>query len=303
MQNTLQSDIYFKGIGLHSGQDISLSIRPAETDAGIIFVRTDIRNKDNTIPALWNNVVDTRLCTVIGNKDGVVVGTVEHLMAALRGCHIDNAIIELDGPEVPVMDGSSAEFVKSIDAAGIQTQNASGYAIRVLKDVSVTDGDKVVSLSPANGYIFGGCIDYDHPEIGSQCYETQLVNGNFRHDLANCRTFGLLKDVEAMWSAGLAKGGSLDNAIVLDDEKVINPEGLRFNDEFIRHKILDAIGDLYLAGAPIMGAYKGMRAGHALNNQLLHALFADKDAWEKIVVSPTIHNPQSRSQTLETVNA
>lgn len=280
MQNTVKTVASLKGVGLHSGKDITLTISPAEENSGIIFVRTDVTDKNNIIPAHWNAVVDTQLCTVIGNEDGVTVGTIEHLMSALRGSNIDNVRIELDGSEVPVMDGSAMPFLDLIVEAGTQSQREMRRVIRVLKDVSVEKDGKRVTLKPAEGAVFGGEIEFDHPEIGTQRYETQLLNGNFRHDIAEARTFGFLHEVEWMRSQGLALGGSLDNAIVLDQDSVMNPTGLRFDDEFIRHKLLDAIGDLYLAGAPIMGAYDGYKAGHEMNNLILHALFADESAYE-----------------------
>ncbi len=284
MQKTLSSDVNITGIGLHSGQEIALALKPAPVNAGITFIRTDIENGDNAIPALWHHVTDTQLCTVITNKDGVSVGTIEHLMSALRGLNIDNAIIELNGAEVPIMDGSAMPFIEAIDAVGVEAQSSPRKVIKVLKDVSVMHDGKRVTLKPADGYIFGGEIEFDHPEIGNQTFETQLVNGNFRHDIAEARTFGFLHEVEWMRSQGLAQGGSLDNAIVLDKEagSVMNPDGLRFEDEFIRHKLLDAIGDLYLAGMPILGAYDGVKAGHAINNEILHALFADETAYEVV---------------------
>jgi UDP-3-O-[3-hydroxymyristoyl] N-acetylglucosamine deacetylase len=233
-------------------------------------------------------VTDTRLCTVISNDSGASVGTIEHLMAALRGCAIDNVMVELDGPEVPAMDGSSKPFVDMIDKAGIAAQNTPRRAIRILKEVMVEEGDKTVTLKPAEEFIFAGEIDFDHPDIGRQRYEIKLLNGNFRHDLADSRTFGFFHEVEMMRKAGLARGGSLDNAIVLDKDKVINPEGLRHSNEFIRHKLLDAIGDLYLAGAPVLGAYEGVKAGHAMNNAVLRKLFATKDAFEVIELQDVV---------------
>lgn len=280
MQNTVKTAVSLNGVGLHSGKDITLSIRPADENTGIVFIRTDVRGKDNIIPARWDHVVDTQLCTVIGNKDGVTVGTIEHLMSALRGCNIDNAIVELDGAEVPVMDGSAMPFVKLVERAGMATQAAPRHSIRILKEVSVEKDGKRVTLRPADGAVFGGEIEFDHPDIGAQYFETRLLNGNFKHDIAQARTFGFLHEVEYMRSKGLALGGSLDNAIVLDQTSVMNPGGLRFDDEFIRHKLLDAIGDLYLAGMPILGAYDGYKAGHEMNNRILHALFADQTAYE-----------------------
>lgn len=280
MQNTLESKVSLKGVGLHTGRKINLSIAPADEDCGIVFIRTDVQDKNNVIPALWSRVSDTQLCTVIANAEGVSVGTVEHLMSALRGCNIDNAVIELNGPEVPVMDGSAMPFVQLIEAAGIAKQSAPRRMIRILKTVTVEKDGKRASLSPAEGSIFAGEIEFDHPDIGRQVFETQLLNGNFKHEIADSRTFGFLHEVEWMRRQGLALGGSLENAIVLDRSAVMNPEGLRHEDEFIRHKLLDAIGDMYLAGAPIIGAYDGLKAGHAMNNAVLQALFADKDAYE-----------------------
>jgi UDP-3-O-[3-hydroxymyristoyl] N-acetylglucosamine deacetylase len=201
-------------------------------------------------------------------------------MSALRGCNVDNARIELNGAEVPVMDGSAMPFVKLIEDAGLQEQTAPRRAIRILKEVSVEKDGKTVTLKPANGAVFSGAIDFNHPEIGEQKFETRLLNGNFKHDIAQARTFGFLHEVEYMRSKGLALGGSLDNAIVLDQTGIMNPGGLRFADEFIRHKLLDAIGDLYLAGGPIIGAYDGYKAGHEMNNLILRALFADDSAYE-----------------------
>ena len=259
-----------------------MTLRPAEAGQGIVFVRTDVTGKDNKISALWDRVVDTQLCTVIGNDDGVSVGTIEHLMAALRGCGIDNLIVELDGPEVPAMDGSAMPFVEMIEDTGVAQQALPRRAIRILKKVSIEMDGKRVSLQPAQGSIFGGEINFDHPEIGLQRFETKLLNGNFKHDLADARTFGFLHEVEYMRKNGLALGGSMENAIVLDQQTVMNPGGLRYGDEFIRHKLLDAIGDLYLAGGPIIGAYEGSKAGHAMNNALLRKLFATKGAWEVV---------------------
>ncbi len=282
MQKTLRTSIVIEGIGLHSGKTIRMTIDPAPEYHGIVFLRTDLEAGTGLIPALWHNVVDTQLCTVIGNGHGARVGTIEHLMAALCGCGIDNALILIDGPEVPVMDGSALPFVERIEAAGLQTQSAPRRAIRMLKDVTVEQDGKKVTLKPADESVFAGDIEFDHPAIGRQSFETTLVNGNFRHDIADARTFGFIKEVEWMRKNGLALGGSTDNAIVIGDDGVINPGGLRSGDEFIRHKILDAIGDLYLAGGPILGAYNGHRAGHAMNNEILKALFSDPSAYETI---------------------
>ena len=302
MQNTIKARVSLQGVGLHSGKDIELSLIPAAEDTGIVFVRTDVSDKNNIIPAKWDRVADTQLCSVIANEDGISVGTIEHLMSALRGMNVDNARIELDGAEVPVMDGSAMPFVKLIEEAGVEAQSAPRKVIRILKDVTVEKDGKRVTLSPAEGAVFGGEIEFDHPEIGAQNYEVQLLNGNFRHDIAEARTFGFLKEVEWMRSQGLALGGSLDNAIVLNDDGVMNPNGLRFDDEFIRHKLLDAIGDLYLAGAPIQGAYDGYKAGHEMNNLILHALFADESAYEIVELHDFVPHAAEQSQH-ETVSA
>ncbi len=280
MQKTLKASVTCHGVGLHSGAKVTLTLCPAPVHHGIVFVRTDLACVDNRIPARYDRVTDTRLCTLISNVDGASVGTIEHLMSALRGCGVDNALVELDGPEVPIMDGSSIPFVEMIDEIGLRTQDAPRRAIRILRDIQVHDGDKSAVLSPAEAFVFGGMIDFVHPAIGHQAFETKLVNGNFRHDIASARTFGFVREVEFLRQQGLARGGSLDNAIVLDDLAVMNVGGLRFDDEFIRHKLLDAIGDLYLAGAPILGRYDSVRAGHALNNALLHQLFASPESWE-----------------------
>lgn len=281
MQHTVKKDIVISGIGLHSGAEVNMKLRPADADAGIVFVRTDVGDRDNVIPARWDHVVDTRLCTVIGNDKGVSVGTIEHLMAALRGCGVDNVLVELDGPEVPVMDGSAAPFVEKIDQSGVRVQACPRRAIQILKPVEIRDGDVMARFVPGPACVFTGMIDFSHPAIGRQDGNVRLVNGNFRHDIAAARTFGFAEDVRALQAGGLALGGSLDNAIVLDRDRVMNKSGLRYKDEFIRHKLLDAIGDIYLAGGPVIGTYEGCRPGHAINNRLLHKLFATRDAWKK----------------------
>lgn len=279
MQHTLKNIVELSGIGLHSGKTVSLRLRPAAADHGIVFKRIDMEEGKNLVPAKHDRVVDTRLCTLIANEYGARIGTIEHLMAALRGLGIDNVLVELDAPEVPVMDGSSKPFIDAIDAVGLAAQSAPRRAIKILKEIVVRDGDKMVRLSPSNVPVFAGRIEFAHADIGTQNYTLKLVNGNFRHDVSDCRTFGFYREVEMLRAAGLAQGGSLENAIVLDENGVMNPEGLRCSDEFIRHKILDAVGDLYLAGGPIIGAYEGFKGGHALNNAILHAMYADPTSW------------------------
>lgn len=288
-QRTLKAEIGCTGIGLHSGSKVSMTLRPAEINSGIRFVRTDVSPGTGEIAATWDNVSDTRLCTLISNQNGVSVGTVEHLLSALRGCEVDNLEIELDGPEVPIMDGSADPFVFLIDCAGTVRQPASRHAIRVLRPVEVTDGDRSARLTPAAGSSFSFMIDFPSAAIRRQEGAIQLINGAFRHDLARARTFGFANEVEHLRASGLARGGSLDNAIVVRDDRVLNAGGLRFDDEFVRHKMLDAIGDLYLAGAPIIGHYHGEKAGHALNNTLVGALLSDDSAW----CYDTIGEPQA----------
>jgi len=277
-QRTLKTAINCSGVALHSGAKVSMTLQPADADSGIVFKRTDIAGKGALIPATWDRVTDTRMCTTLGNDDGVTIGTVEHLMAALAGCGIDNALIELNGPEVPIMDGSSQPFVFLIECAGVVEQDASRRVIRVLKTVSVNGGE--ARLSPGSHLSLDFEIDFGDDLVSRQSLSIGLINGSFPKDLARARTFGFLRDVEALRAAGLAKGGSLDNAVVVSGDGVMNEGGLRYEDEFVRHKVLDAIGDLYLAGAAIIGNFQGVRSGHATNNALLRALFADPDAWE-----------------------
>lgn len=295
MQHTFKNIIEINGIGLHSGLSAKLVIKPAAIGHGIIFQRTDILDKDNCIPALWSNVVDTRLCTLIGNKEGVTIGTIEHLMATLRACGVDNALVEIDGPEVPILDGSSKKFIEAFDLVGVLEQSAPRRAIKILKTVSYSDGDKFVSLSPSITPKYIGQIEYNHPSIGTQRFEMKLVNGNFKHDVSDCRTFCLLSDVEFMQRNNLALGGSLENAIVVDDTGVMNEDGLRCDDEFVRHKVLDAVGDIALAGGLVLGLYEGKKIGHDMNNKLLRALFSDDTAWEYIDLYV---NPESSDEAL-----
>lgn len=280
VQHTLKTAIDCTGVGLHSGQRVSMTLTPAAPDTGIVFLRTDLPAERALIPARWDLVTDTRLCTVVANAQGASVGTVEHLMAALRGCGVDNAVVELDGPEVPIMDGSSAPFVFLIECAGLQAQAAPRRVIRVLKEVRVQDGDKRVSLSPAHASTFEVEIDFQSAAIRRQEGILRLTApDSFKTEVGSARTFGFLHEVEAMRKAGLARGGSMENAVVINGDRVMNEGGLRFTDEFVRHKILDAVGDLYMAGAPILGHFHGVRPGHAMNNLLLRALFADSSAW------------------------
>ncbi|MBT3551065.1 MAG: UDP-3-O-acyl-N-acetylglucosamine deacetylase [Rhodospirillaceae bacterium] len=278
VQRTLSRPASCTGIALHSGRKISLSINPAPAGAGIQFRRTDLAGSA-PIAANWENVVDTTMCTTLGGEGDVRIATVEHLMAALAGCHVDNAIIEVDGPELPVMDGSAHPFVFLIECAGVIEQNVSRPILEILKPVKVSAGASSAELAPADIFSVSFEIDFDQSAVSRQEISVNLVNGTFKNEIARARTFGFANEVEQLRAAGLALGGSLDNAVVVDGETVLNEGGLRYSDEFVRHKVLDAVGDLYLAGAPIKGHYRGVRAGHALTNKLLHTLFADTGAW------------------------
>ena len=281
-QNTVANHVEIQGTGLHSGADTILRIHPAKVDNGIVFTRNDVSDRNNLVPALWDNVVDTKLCTVIGNKDGVSVGTIEHLMAALNALNITNAMIELDGPEVPIMDGSSEPFIQAIKKVGLQEQDAVQKAIKITKEIKYVEDDKVVTLTPSEASDFEITIDFDHGSIGKQSYGLQLDGDSFANTISDARTFGFVHEVNHLRSLGLCLGGSLENAVVLDEKQILNPEGLRHDDEFARHKLLDAIGDIYLAGHRIVGRYNGYKAGHAVNNEVLKVLFANPDKWEMV---------------------
>lgn len=286
LQTTLKSPVSLVGTGLHSGHPAHLRLLPAAAGHGIWFCRTDVNDRDNYIQASFDNVTDTTLCTRIANVAGTEVSTIEHLMAALAGTGVHNTLIEIDGPEVPIMDGSSVCFVKEIVSAGLQILQAPVRAVRVLKEVSLNYDDVSVLLTPADQLEIDFSIDFSDPVIGVQSNRLTMSNGAFVRELSDCRTFCRHDDVVKMQSVGLALGGSLENAIVVDGDKVLNPEGFRRADECVRHKMLDALGDLALAGAPLLGRYTGMRAGHAATNKLLRKLFATPDAFEIITLSP-----------------
>lgn len=269
----------FAGTGVHTGAYTRVSVRPAATGAGIVFVRTDVTDCDNVVPARGESVCKTQLGTVIGNAAGVTVATIEHLMAAFAMLGIDNAIVELDGPEMPIMDGSSEPFIRILDRAGVRVQDAARAYIEILDTVEVIDGDKRATLRPADGFEVAFEIVFDSAAIGRQSVDMAMDEQAFREELADCRTFGFLRDVEALRAMGLARGGSMDNCVVIDGDRVLNPEGLRRPDEFVRHKALDAIGDLYVLGGPMLGRFEGVCAGHGLNNALVRALLARPDAW------------------------
>ena len=281
IQQTIAEPLSIRGIGLHTGINISMQLYPAEADYGIKFIRKDLHN-NNMIEALWSNVTNTKLSTTISNKNGASVSTIEHLMSALSGLHIDNIKIEIDGPEVPIMDGSSIKFVDLIDKTSIKSLNKKRKILKVKKNIKVEKNDTSVELKPNNQFSIDFEIDFPSKLVSQQSCHLQLVNGNYKTDIASARTFGFEKDVDMLRSNGLALGGSLDNAVVVGESKILNSDGLRFKDEFVRHKILDSIGDLYLAGAPIQGYFLGNKSGHHLNNLLLRSLFADKNNYEYI---------------------
>lgn len=278
-QHTVARPVSCVGVGVHSGAPATLTLKPAPIGSGIHFIRTDLPEGQNRIPALYHQVSDTRLCSALSNGLGASVSTVEHLMAALAGCGVHNADILIDGPEVPIMDGSSAPFVLLIAQAGLMTQVAAQKQIKVLRAVRVEDGNKWAAYTPANEASYSMDIAFASAAIGQQTRTFTLHGNAFAQDLARARTFGFLHEVEQLRAMGLAKGGSLDNAVVIDGDTILNQDGLRYEDEFVRHKLLDSVGDLALAGAPIIGAFASARGGHAMNNKLLHALFADPQNW------------------------
>jgi UDP-3-O-[3-hydroxymyristoyl] N-acetylglucosamine deacetylase len=275
-QRTLGSVAGCRGIGLHCGQPVAMTLRPAPPDSGIVFRRLDAGVE---IRASWTRTTESVLSTVLSNGEGIQIGTIEHLMAAFAGSEVDNALVELDGPEVPIMDGSAAPFMLLIERAGIVPQDAARRAFKILKPVVVSDNGASAALLPEHGFSMSFEIDFDNPLIRRQDIALNFEPGTFKTELAAARTFGLLDDWPRLKAAGLARGGSLDNAVVVSGNRVLNDGGLRFADEFVRHKLVDALGDLYLAGGPIIGHFRGLRSGHALTRRLVAALFADRDAW------------------------
>jgi UDP-3-O-[3-hydroxymyristoyl] N-acetylglucosamine deacetylase len=282
-QRTLKNVTRATGVGLHSGEKVYLTLRPAPVDAGIVFRRVDL-DPVVEIPAAATLVTETMLCTGL-SKDGGKVMTVEHLMSAMAGLGIDNAYVELSAPEVPIMDGSAGPFVFLLQSAGIAEQEAPKRFIRILKPVEVREDDKSARFEPFDGFRIGFTVEFDHPAIPASRSRAQVdfSTNSYVREVSRARTFGFMRDLEFMRERNLGLGGSMDNAIVLDEYRVLNEDGLRYADEFVRHKILDAVGDLYLAGHPIVGAFEGYKSGHALNNKLVRALLADRSAWEEVV--------------------
>jgi UDP-3-O-[3-hydroxymyristoyl] N-acetylglucosamine deacetylase len=295
-QRTLKNVIRATGVGLHTGEKVFLTLRPAAPDTGIVFRRDDL-DSPLDIPARAENVGDTRLSTTLA-KDGVRISTVEHLLSAFAGLGIDNAYADVSASEVPIMDGSAGPFVFLIQSAGVEEQNVAKRFIRIRKTLEVGDGDKIARFEPFNGFKVSFGIDFDHPAMSddSRRSEIDFSSTSFVKEVSRARTFGFLREIETLRENGLALGGSMDNAIVVDDFRVLNEDGLRYGDEFVKHKILDAIGDLYLLGHSLIGAFYGYKSGHELNNRLLKALIAQPDAWEEVTFAEAERAPISFMQ-------
>jgi len=281
-QRTIDSNINCSGIGLHSGKEVNITLKPAATDDGIVFKRTDIKDKDNIIKASYLNVTQTNLGTVITNKDKVSVSTIEHFMAAIWCLEIDNLLIEIDNDEMPILDGSSEPFIFLLECAGKKQQAAERKTIEIIKEFSFGDGDKFVTVKPAANFSIDLEINFDNPQIKELKYQFNEERSSFKSDISRARTFCFKKEIDYMHKNGLAKGGSLDNAIVVDDNAILNKDPLRYKDEFVKHKILDFIGDIYLAGNRISGEFTAYKTGHSLNNQFLKELLKDQNNWRLI---------------------
>lgn len=292
-QRTLRNEIRATGVGLHTGQKVYLTLKPAPVDSGIVFRRVDL-DPVVEIKALAENVGDTTLSTTLVKGD-VRVSTVEHLLSAMAGLGIDNAYVELSAPEVPIMDGSAGPFVFLIQSAGIEEQNAPKKFIRIKKEITVKDGDKVASFLPFDGFKVAFTIDFDHPVFKGRKVnsEVDFSSTSFVKEVSRARTFGFMHEIEYLRSKGLARGGSVDNAIVVDEYRILNEDGLRYEDEFVKHKILDAIGDLYLLGNSLIGEFRALKSGHALNNESLRELIAQPDAWEVVTFEDPSEAPIS----------
>jgi UDP-3-O-[3-hydroxymyristoyl] N-acetylglucosamine deacetylase len=280
-QTTLGDDVAVSGVGVHSGLPVTLTLHPADADTGITFIRTGLEGRpDREIRADFRSVTATDFATVLGDSSGPLCSTAEHVLAALSGLGVDNALVEIDGPEVPIMDGSAEPFVTAIDQVGIVALAAQKSYIQILKPVRVAKGESFGELRPyGRGFRLEIDIEFDHPLIGKQSCALDLDPAAFRSELARARTFGFMRDVAKLWSAGYALGANFDNTLVVTENRVLNPDGVRFSDEFARHKALDALGDLALAGLPLIGAYHSVRGGHKLNHAVLSALMADRSAW------------------------
>jgi UDP-3-O-[3-hydroxymyristoyl] N-acetylglucosamine deacetylase len=300
-QRTLRNTIRATGIGLHTGEKVYLTLKPAPIDHGIVFRRADL-SPPVDIPARAENVGETTLSTTL-MKDDVKVSTVEHLLSAMAGLGIDNAIVELSAPEVPIMDGSAGPFVFLIQSAGIEEQAAAKKFIRVKREVTVKQGDKVASFLPFDGFKVSFAIDFDHPVFRGRKVDASMdfSSTSFVKEISRARTFGFMHEIEYLRAQGLARGGSVDNAIVVDEYRILNEDGLRYEDEFVKHKILDAIGDLYLLGTSLIGEFRAYKSGHALNNSLLRELMAQRDAWELVTFENADDSPISYASPLAAV--
>ncbi len=287
-QHTIAAAAVCAGVGVHSGRRARIALKPAPADSGVVFVRTDVSDRNNRIPALAANVARTQLNTEIKNAQGVSVSTIEHLMAALAALSVDNVVVEIDGPECPIMDGSAQPFVELLDQAGRKAQGARRRFIEILDRVEVIGEGKSAALSPARAFELDFELRYQTPAIGVQRVALAVTEDSFRRELAPARTFGFLHEVEHLQRLGLALGASLENAVAIDGDRIVNPEGLRMEREFVRHKALDAVGDLYTLGAPIIGRFETVCGGHALNNQLCRALLDRPAAWRVVTVPPSV---------------
>ncbi len=288
-QTTLRAPVTVTGVGVHSGSPVSLALAPADINTGFVFIRTGLEGADREVVAAATSVIATDFATVLGDSEGPCVSTAEHVLAALRGMGVDNATIEVDGPEVPIMDGSAAPFVAAIDSVGLVQQSAPRRFIEVLKTVQVSIGNSLGEIRPHSGFRAEVEIDFANPQIGRQAYNFDMNPDSFRRDICRARTFGCMADVAKLWSEGYALGASFENSVVFDDTRVMNAEGLRYADECVRHKVLDVVGDLALAGLPLLGLYKSVRGGHKLNHAVLTALLADRHAWRIVeAVEPAV---------------
>ncbi len=287
-QKTTIAPAIIAGVGVHTGKRVRLAVRPAPVGTGIVFVRTDITDRNNRLPVSGEAVVDARLNTMIENAAGVRLSTIEHLMAAFCALGVSNAVVEVDGPELPILDGSALQFVELLDRAGFRRQEAPVHYIEILEPIRVRDGDKTAALLPCDRYEMRFEIDFPSAVIGNQVVDFVVDEATFRSEIMAARTFGFAHEVEALRKAGLARGGSLENAVVIDGDEILNPGGLRMEREFVRHKALDAIGDMYVLGAPLRGRYEGFKAGHAINNLLVRELLANPQAWRQITHLPEL---------------
>ena len=287
-QKTTIAPAIIAGVGVHTGDRVRLAVRPAPVGTGIVFVRTDIKDRDNRIPVSGEAVVDARLNTMIENGAGVRLSTIEHLMAAFSALGVTNAVVEVDGPELPILDGSALQFVQLLDRAGFRRQEAPVRYIEILEPVRVQEGDKTAALLPCDRYEMRFEIDFDTAVIGNQVVDFVVDEDTFRTEIMAARTFGFAHEVEALRRAGLARGGSLENCVVIDGDQILNSGGLRMEREFVKHKALDAIGDLYVLGAPLLGRYEGVKAGHQMNNLLVRELLANPQAWREVTGAPEL---------------